>query len=93
REQEDDYHFTVADTGIGIPESEFEKIFERLYQVDSTLTRHYGGTGLGLAITRAIVVRHRGRIWVESELGVGSRFNFTIPKDLTIHEDIWEDIE
>lgn len=93
REQEDDYHFTVADTGIGIPESEFEKIFERLYQVDSTLTRHYGGTGLGLAITRAIVVRHRGRIWVESELGVGSRFNFTIPKELTIHEDFWEDIE
>jgi PAS domain S-box-containing protein len=79
-EDEDSYRFTVADTGIGIPEVEFERIFERLYQVDSTLTRHYGGTGLGLAVTRAIVERHQGRIWVQSELGEGSRFVFTLPK-------------
>ncbi|HUT97831.1 MAG TPA: ATP-binding protein [bacterium] len=76
----DHYRFTIADTGIGIPEIEFERIFERLYQVDSTLTRHYGGTGLGLAVTRAIIERHHGRIWVESELGEGSRFIFTLPK-------------
>jgi len=79
-ESEDLYRFTVADTGIGIPEVEFERIFERLYQVDSTLTRHYGGTGLGLAVTRAIILRHDGRIWVESELGEGSHFIFTLPK-------------
>ncbi len=81
-EQEYGYQFTVADTGIGIPEVEYERIFERLYQVDSTLTRHYGGTGLGLAVTRAIVERHQGRIWVESELGEGSRFIFTLPKEI-----------
>jgi PAS domain S-box-containing protein len=79
-EFEDHYRFAVADTGIGIPEVEYERIFERLYQVDSTLTRHYGGTGLGLAVTRAIIERHHGRIWVESELGEGSRFIFTLPK-------------
>lgn len=92
-EQDGHYQFTVADAGIGIPESEFERIFDRLYQVDSTLTRHYGGTGLGLAITRAIVNRHHGKVWVESELGVGSRFIFTMPKELTIKRDLWEDIE
>jgi len=81
-ELENGYQFTVADTGIGIPKVEFERIFERLYQVDSTLTRHYGGTGLGLAVTRAIIERHRGRIWVESELGEGSRFIFTLPKEI-----------
>ncbi|MCX7021237.1 MAG: ATP-binding protein [bacterium] len=80
-EAEDLYRFTVADTGIGIPEVEYGRIFERLYQVDSTLTRHYGGTGLGLAVTRAIIERHNGRIWVESELGEGSRFIFTLPRD------------
>jgi PAS domain S-box-containing protein len=85
-ETEDHYRFTVADTGIGIPEVEFERIFERLYQVDSTLTRHYGGTGLGLAVTRAIIERHHGRIWVESELGEGSRFIFTLPKRIAIVE-------
>ncbi len=85
-ETEEHYRFTVADTGIGIPEVEFERIFERLYQVDSTLTRHYGGTGLGLAVTRAIIERHHGRIWVESELGEGSRFIFTLPKHFTIVE-------
>ena len=81
-EREDGYRFTVADTGIGIPEVEYGRIFERLYQVDSTLTRHYGGTGLGLAVTRAIIERHQGRIWVESDLGEGSRFIFTLPKEI-----------
>jgi len=76
------YRFTVIDEGIGVPEGEFERIFDRLYQVDSTITRHYGGTGLGLAITQAIVNGHGGKIWVESELGVGSRFIFVIPDNL-----------
>jgi|GEM_PF-586670 len=84
-ETDDLYQFTVADTGIGIPEVEYERIFERLYQVDSTLTRHYGGTGLGLAVTRAIIERHHGRIWVESDLGEGSRFIFTLPKIAGAH--------
>jgi two-component system, OmpR family, phosphate regulon sensor histidine kinase PhoR len=71
--------FTVADTGIGIPESDLERIFERFYRVDAARSREAGGTGLGLAIARHIVDAHGGRIWVESAVGQGSRFHFSIP--------------
>jgi len=71
--------FTVADTGIGIPESDLERVFERFYRVDAARSREAGGTGLGLAIARHIVEAHGGRIWVESAVGQGSRFHFSIP--------------
>lgn len=71
--------FTVADTGIGIPQSDLERIFERFYRVDAARSREAGGTGLGLAIARHIVDAHGGRIWVESAVGHGSRFHFSIP--------------
>lgn len=71
--------FTVIDTGIGIPESDLERIFERFYRVDAARSREAGGTGLGLAIARHIVDAHGGRIWVESAVGQGSRFHFSIP--------------
>jgi two-component system phosphate regulon sensor histidine kinase PhoR len=71
--------FTVADTGIGIPESDLERVFERFYRVDAARSREAGGTGLGLAIARHIVDAHGGRIWVESAVGQGSRFYFSIP--------------
>jgi GAF domain-containing protein len=69
----------VEDTGIGIPEDQLSRIFDRFYQVDGTTTRRYGGTGLGLAIAKQIVEAHNGIIGVESELGKGSLFYFTVP--------------
>jgi signal transduction histidine kinase len=70
---------SVADTGPGIPPSEHERIFEEFRQVDNSSTRQKGGTGLGLSISKKIVEMHGGRIWVESELGRGSVFRFTLP--------------
>jgi len=69
----------VTDTGPGIPPAEQEKIFERFYQVDNSLTREVTGSGLGLAICRDLVEEHGGRLMVESEEGAGSKFIFTVP--------------
>ena len=71
--------FRVADTGIGIPTGEQEAIFESFHQVGTTTKGVREGTGLGLAITKRLVEQHGGSIWVESELGKGSRFFFTLP--------------
>jgi len=71
--------YRVADTGIGIPKEELENVFAEFRQVDATITREFGGTGLGLSITKKFVEMHGGRIWVESELGQGSTFSFSIP--------------
>lgn len=71
--------FSVYDEGQGIPAEQCSRIFERFTQADASDTRQQGGTGLGLAICRSIVEQHGGRIWVESTVGAGSCFYFTIP--------------
>jgi two-component system phosphate regulon sensor histidine kinase PhoR len=71
--------FCVEDFGAGIASEHVSRLFERFYRVDKTRSRESGGTGLGLSIARHIVEAHRGRMWVESELGRGSRFCFTLP--------------
>ncbi|MBI1799030.1 MAG: GAF domain-containing protein [Candidatus Eisenbacteria bacterium] len=70
----------VEDTGIGIPEHALDQIFERFYQVDSSLTRRFGGTGLGLAICKSIAEWHGGRVFAESVSGQGSRFTVVLPR-------------
>jgi PAS domain S-box-containing protein len=70
--------FSVADTGIGIPEDKTDLLFKSFTQVDSSSTRKYGGTGLGLSISQQLIQMMGGSIWVESETGKGSTFYFTI---------------
>ena len=77
----DDEAFTVAvsDTGPGISAADQQQIFEEFQQADTSSTRQQGGTGLGLAIAKRIIEMHGGRLWVESSLGKGSTFWFTLP--------------
>ncbi|GAC1621077.1 MAG: phosphate regulon sensor histidine kinase PhoR [Candidatus Acidiferrum sp.] len=75
----DEVIFTVSDTGLGIPQADQSRIFERFYRVDAARSREAGGTGLGLAIAKHLVEVHGGRLWVESEVGHGSEFHFSVP--------------
>src|SRR5207244_8360491 len=71
-------HFSVRDTGIGIPLDRQNRLFKSFQQVDASTTRHYGGTGLGLAICKRLSELMGGKIWVESDTGKGATFHFTI---------------
>jgi PAS domain S-box-containing protein len=71
-------HVSVQDTGIGIPDDRMDRLFRAFSQIDASTTRQYGGTGLGLAISQRLCVLMGGRMWVESRLGQGTTFHFTI---------------
>ncbi|MEZ4771472.1 MAG: ATP-binding protein [Caldilineales bacterium] len=77
---DDMIELVVADTGIGVPPDEQERIFDRFYQVDSSARRRYKGTGLGLTICKHIITQHGGQIWVETPAGGGSAFHVLLPK-------------
>ena len=74
-----EYWINVIDTGIGIMNTEYNRIFDQFYQVEPSLTRKYQGMGLGLSITKGLVEVHLGRIWVESVVGKGSNFTVVLP--------------
>ncbi len=76
----------VADNGIGIPETEHDRIFDSFYQIEDSLNRKYEGIGLGLAISKGMIERCGGKIWVKSEVGQGSRFIFSVPIKLSLNE-------
>ena len=79
KREDDEVVISVSDTGPGIPPDKLSHLFQEFYQVDRSLDRQHAGTGLGLAISKRFVEAHDGRIWVESEVGVGSTFTFTLP--------------
>jgi signal transduction histidine kinase len=83
KSEERELHFSVQDTGPGISETDLPHIFDRYWQASEARKL---GTGLGLSIAKGIVKSHGGRIWIESEIGRGSTFHFTLPFELELHE-------
>ena len=77
----------VSDTGIGIEESHFTKLFQRFYRVDKARDREAGGSGLGLSIVRQIIMLHKGTISVESQVGEGSSFTAKLPLIQTVEQE------
>jgi signal transduction histidine kinase len=73
------FHLSVQDTGPGISATDQAKLFQEFQQADNAITRKKGGTGLGLAISKRIIEMHGGKIWLESQVGQGSTFSFTVP--------------
>ena len=89
--REDQMFISVSDSGIGIPKEKFETIFKSFEQIDGTTAREYGGTGLGLSVTKQLVELHGGLIQVDSEVGKGSKFTFSLPISKEARQD-FEDL-
>lgn len=87
-DDENEIHFAVKDTGIGIPKDKMDRLFQPFSQVDASTTRRYGGTGLGLVISKKLVEMMGGKIWFEGEVGKGSIFHFTIQARSTLKEPV-----
>lgn len=88
KDTEKELIISIEDTGIGIPENKIDSIFKSFEQVDGSVEREYGGTGLGLSISKKLIELHNGTIWVESKLGKGTKFYFTLPKSTRNTKDI-----
>ena len=89
---EDQMILSIKDQGLGIPQQDLPKIFDRFYRVDRARSRAQGGTGLGLAIAKEIIKQHNGFIWAKSEYGKGSTFTIVLPYDKdAVKEEVWED--
>ena len=81
-EKDDSVLFSVKDNGMGISKDNLKQLFKKFYQIDKSYTREHGGSGLGLSISKGVVEGLGGKIWVESKLGAGTEFYFTIPKEM-----------
>jgi len=81
RDKNNSAYFSVTDTGIGIAKEHIPRITERFYRVDKARSRERGGTGLGLAIVKHVLLRHDGKLYIESEVGVGSKFTCVFPEE------------
>ena len=79
--------FSVSDTGIGIPASDVQKLFSEFFRVDNEINQNVKGTGLGLVLAKNIVQAHRGKMWVQSQVGVGTTFYFTLPASQKAFEE------
>lgn len=79
-EKEESIRFSVEDTGIGIPKQDIEKIGQEFFRANNTQDQNIKGTGLGISLVKKIIEAHNGKLWIESELGKGTKFSFTIPK-------------